>query len=445
MPAPSLRPMTSRSPDHVALPTGAAEARPAAPLPAAFGIEAPVGPLAPRRRHAVHGRRDDNGTTAFLSALIGPGRPSSRPAEKINRRWLRIAVVDALDRWLQLPVNGALIQTERAVARTKAAVLLGAGPVRAGLLDDAVSLARAAQPQLEGFLEQLALPVPATLRRRIRRLVDGVMVLATSVPDADDLCVVAKAGERALHARGDARSVRLRSGAWLEPCSVGDRGGDLLDPRLVPARVLRFSDDPALGEVRRTRAMIGGVAVLEVEVDAIGPHGGCDDSARDRLYARFVTTAAGSPRIHARVLLTYGPARDQRQGEPTRYVFTARLPLEEGVNPDHLSIEIVDAAIDRAPAAPRSVELIEFRRAVILLRHRRLLASCRRLGVLAEAERLRAGCRVSGDQTTMVEELDGAPYAHSAPADRRRSMAAGACAPLVAELAYAYETFAGVD
>jgi hypothetical protein len=345
------------------------------------------------------------GDDGIPAALFGP----DRPADKIGRRRLRIAAVDALDRWLQLPVNDALIQTERAVVRAEAAALLGGGPVRDGLLADALSLARAAQPELEGFLGQLALPVPAALLRGIRRLVDGVVALANNAEDADDLRVVAKVSERVLVARGKAAPRRLRRGTWLEPHPVGRPADGLLDPRLVPARVVRFSDDPALGEVRLTPTEVGGIPVLEVEIAAVGSPGRRDEAAaRDRLYARFVDASAGTPRVHARLLLTY---------EPARCVFTARLPLEEGVDPAQLWVEIVDAAIDRPPAAGRSEELIGIRRAAVLLRRWRLLASCRQLGIVAQPELVRTVRSVSDDRMTP----------------------AGPDAPLVAELAYAYE------
>jgi hypothetical protein len=377
MPAPSLH-MTSQLPNSGDLSAGpgAAEIRLATPLP-----------LTPDQ---------------WLSL---PGRPVA--AEHIGQPELRLAAVDALDRWLQLPVDEALVRAERAVVRAEVADHLASGSRRSALLDDAIALARAAQPGLERFLEQVTLPMPDELLRSVGYLINGVAALAEQAPDADDLRDVAKAGDRVLRSRPAPAPGRQPRVAGIDDEYVGDRTADRLDPRLLPARVVRFSDDPTLGEIRRTKTEISRIPVLQVEVLA-AEHP--DDRPGDRLYARFVDTRTG--RVQARLLLTR-----------SHDVFSASLPVDESVDPDHLRVEIVDTEFDRPPATGGSAdaELIGLRRSAVQLRRRRLLVSYHRLGIVAERELLRAVRSVSGDSAATVEELDGE-----------------AGAPLVAELAYAY-------
>lgn len=452
MPIPSLQPIT-RMPFDLAVSAAsgsdadAGYVQLAARLPLACGIEAIVDPRTPNDRQAVSGLRQ---LPVLVALLANPDRldyQRSGVTEQVGRQLLRVAVADALDRWLQVPVNCALMQTERAVLRAETATLLAGGPLRSALLDDAVALIRAVQSQLEQFLMELALPMPSILRRGIRRLLQGVRNLADQGPDADDLRAVAKLGERVVLSRRQAGSARLGPGAWIESHYVGEPAGGLLDPRLVPARVVRFSDDPTLGEIRLTRVDVEGAPTLRVEVPAVGSHGTCADTAsRDRLYARFLDVSSGPPAVHARLLLTYGPVLGLQPGEPGRYAFTANLPVEDRMTASDFRVEVVDAAFDRPSVDDKSRELIALRRAAVFLRQWRLLASCRRLGTFAEADLLRNAYAVTGDMTATLEELDGGARRLSTSAsDRRRIMTAGAGAPLVAELAYAQELGAGLN
>jgi hypothetical protein len=341
-------------------------------LPLVAGVEAAVDPVAPNEWQSIRG------VTGPLGKIEGSG--------KIGRLWLRMAVIDALDRWLQLPVNGGLLLAERAVARADVAALVDGDPVRAALLGEAEQLIRAARPELEAFLTHLTLPVPAALRRAVVRLMERVVRLAEHAGDLRAVDRIARS-RPARTVRRQARVDALPAGERGLP---GDQAAGLLDPLLLPARVVRFSDDPALGEIHRIRSEINGVPVLMVEVPAVD-HG-------EGLFARFVDASTGA--IHARLLLTCEPGR-----------FTARLPLDDGVDPDRLRVEIVDVAYDRPSGG--SDDLIESRRAAVLLRQGRLLASLRLLGVTAEPE--------------------------AVSADRVRAMTTGAGAPLVAELVYAHE------
>ena len=69
----------------------------------------------------------------MLDGMIRSWGRARSPVAAIDLRaaepWLRVAAVDVLDRWLHLPLNQALVDAERGVARAYAArTLERAGP-----------------------------------------------------------------------------------------------------------------------------------------------------------------------------------------------------------------------------------------------------------------------------------------------------------------------------
>ncbi len=127
--------------------------------------------------------------------------------------WLRVAAVDVLDRWLHLPLNQALVDAERGVARGYAASTLEPGPARNDVLGDALCLARAASRGFVAYLGRLARsphPVPESLRKVLNDLIEGYHALAAELPEPDQqLRSVVKAGRAVLD--------RL-------PAGIGERG-----------------------------------------------------------------------------------------------------------------------------------------------------------------------------------------------------------------------------
>ena len=112
--------------------------------------------------------------------------------------WLRVAAVDGLDRWLHLPLNQALVDAERGVARGYAASTLEPGRARNDVLANALRLARAASWAFVEYLGRLARsphPVPESLRKVLNDLIEGYHALAAELPEPDQqLRSVVKAG-----------------------------------------------------------------------------------------------------------------------------------------------------------------------------------------------------------------------------------------------------------
>jgi len=108
-------------------------------------------------------------------------------------------VVDALDWWLQLPVNQGLLDAERAVVRARAARLLRSAALRRTFVDCALVLARRSADDVCAYLSGLSeKSLPRALVSGLSRLVGGYASLAREVdgPDAV-LAAVRTAWERA--------------------------------------------------------------------------------------------------------------------------------------------------------------------------------------------------------------------------------------------------------
>ena len=112
------------------------------------GVHVNVDLISPCRWSGVSYPASDAGTAPLLRALIGNDVPDGIPTRGLTHRppirlpattappsaapWLRVAVVDALDRWLQVPLAQALVDAERGVARGRAARTLAPGAANRG-------------------------------------------------------------------------------------------------------------------------------------------------------------------------------------------------------------------------------------------------------------------------------------------------------------------------
>lgn len=298
----------------------------------------------------------------------------------VSEQWLRLTAVDALDRWLQAPIEPSLIEAERGLARVEVARRLDDGAARDVMFEDALGLTRSACFGLESYFQRLVGPVPDRLVTGLWHVVHGYELLAEKVSEADDLHSVVSAGRRALDVVA-AKRQRLASSPRT-PRKRGRRPGptwtSAIDPRQLPARVLELSDDPSEGEVHSRRRVVNGVVVLDVEAPAF--HALSDTSThwhvRERLIARFVDRATGD--IRAQQLLTVEP-RATSTGK--RYLFRTLCPLE-GMDPERLRVDIVDAAIDLPPARhDGDPDLLRARRFMLALRDVRTAAACSALGL----------------------------------------------------------------
>lgn len=379
--------------------------------------------------------------------------------------WIRLAVVEALDRWLQLPLDQSLIDAERAVARVRAAARLPDEPDRQLVIGEALGLGRGASAGLVRYLRRLGHrggPVPDRLRSAVDGVVEGYAALSAEVDGPDrSLGDVVRAwstvragagrfrvGPSSDHGR--IRPARRRPARWA--------ASSLIDPRQVRARLLEMSTDPSAGEV--DLSTVPGRAGDAVLVQVPAHRGSIDQDAARRLLVRLVDRRTADPQGQA--LLS--PAR--RRTPTGHIVFEGTVPLY-GSDVADLRADVFDALSEVPPASQDSdAELREVRRATVFLgAWRRLVASAQlpagagsaaaRLAELAERVRPCSGDPdapifalgpavgelrnlAAGGDTALREALRAAGDQRS-PGAGPLSSACGAGHLLLAELASAHE------
>ncbi len=212
------------------------------------GVHVDVDLMAPCRWNGVSYPATDATTAPLLRALVGDDMPDGMPARGSAYRpsirlpatgapssaapWLRVAVVDALDRWLQLPLAQSLVDAERGVARGRAARTLSPGPARAVLTGDALRLTRRASRDFAAFMRRLtrnSTPICDGLSSVLKELVDGYSELTEEVagPDRELKSVVDGWRRLARRARGAGRPL-----AALPPLRVlPGRPHSVIDPQ----------------------------------------------------------------------------------------------------------------------------------------------------------------------------------------------------------------------
>jgi hypothetical protein len=316
---------------------------------------------------------------AGASALI-----SLRAAEP----WLRVAAVDALDRWLYLPLDQVLIDAERAVSRVRAIQKLPAGRARADALVEALRLARAVAWPFADYLDRLAAgdtAVPESLRKVLNDLVDGYKALAAELPEPDqDLQSVVTAGGGGLDRlpTGVDQNLSRANGGADEPCPPGTTvaATSLIDPRQLPARLVHLSAQPAAGEVRVYLERLNGLDAAVVEVPAYGPGKGVlrGGSASDQLALRLIDKLTGRDVDGA--LLTLEDV--DGQAVP---VFRGVLNLPGG-DPGRFRVDVFDGTRDRYAAGDDDPDLLAVRRTTTRLADRRRSVAEARLGLSIEDE-----------------------------------------------------------
>ncbi len=323
------------------------------------GVRAEVDLLRP---DAWCGVTADRGSDALVGAIVGDRRPT----------WLRVAVVDALDRWLHLPLDQTIIDAERGVARGRAAAELTDPAARDAVLADALGLARRASVGVVAYLRSLraaARGVPRRLLDDLACLVEGYVLLAGTVTGVDrDLEAVPRTWKSVLAATsisaaavdgaGPARAAR---GPRTRP-RMPARATSLIDPRRVRARLLGLSREPADAEISLVDEHGDGSAV-RVQVPAYGRR--VDPELARRLVVRLVDRRSAEPRGHALLRVV------RAGGRPC---FEGTVPLRSEAIED-LRADVYDAADETAPAADSDAGLRVSRRATIFLSDwRRLVA-----------------------------------------------------------------------
>ncbi len=355
--------------------------------------------------------------------------------------WLRVAAVDVLDRWLHLPLNQALVDAERGVARGYAASTLEAGRARNEVLADALRLARAASWALVQYLGRLAHsphPVPESLRKVLNDLIEGYHALAAELPEPDQqLRSVVRAGRGVLDrlptgvdenractraAAGCAQRAVLATSLVTDVISM-------IDPRQIPGRILRLSREPTVGEVRMRLTRTNGRDAVVVEAPAYEPgHGNLrGGSASQQLSVRLIDTETSADVEGAVLTLESG-------AEHASPVFRAVVPLPRA-DLNRLRADVYDGTSDEPSASSDAdPDLLSTRKTAVLLATWRQLAAAVRLGEFQTNDITAQVRAVSGDPKATADELAEGSEPVSAAAATRRAMTAGVGDLLVAEV-----------
>jgi hypothetical protein len=372
----------------------------------------------------------------------------------------RLAVIESLDRWLPFPLDQALVDAERGVARARVARVLHEESARRAVRGDALQLARQASGGVVRYLSTARTrrrTVPPGLAAALRKLVEGYDELLSEVDGRADreLAAVGEAW-RALAMRRPANSgplVGLRAPALFRPRRPRV---SLLDPRQVRARVLAQSADPLAGEIVLDDARVLGGPAIRVRVPAY--RCALDQPVVQRLLVRILDTTSAEPRGYAPLAVT-------RRGRRTVY-FEGIVPLR-GKGVGRLRADVFDQISSVPPIADDAdPTLCEARRATVLLGEWRRLLAAARLPVagMEPAHQLRELARVLAPDNDRERPLfSGGPSAADlysiadagdqeilrrargkAGADRGLfDMARGVGRPLVAELAAVRTTRTG--
>jgi hypothetical protein len=329
------------------------------------GVHAEVDLLRPAEWCGVTADRADGISDALVGAVV-------RDRGHSAATWLRVAVVDALDRWLHLPLDQTIVDAERGVARARAAVELTDPAARDAVLADALGLARRASAGVVAYLRSLraaARAVPKRLLDDLACLVEGYVLLAGNVTGVDrDLEAVPRTWKSvlatvstAVASADGADPARVARGPRPRP-RVSARATSLIDPRRVRARLLGLSRDPGDAEISLDDPH-GDGSEVRVQVPAYGRR--VDPELARCVVVRLVDRRSAEPRGHA--LLRVGRVG----GRP---YFEGTLPLR-GSTVDDLRADVYDAADETASSSDSDADLRVTRRATVFLSDwRRLVA-----------------------------------------------------------------------
>lgn len=374
------------------------------------GITVAVDLARPQRWHSVSVSEWNQADPAMLAALIGPGatrrlarlraellssdRQSSEDEVTValapTSPWLRVAVIDALDRWLHLDLDQTLVNAERAVARARAAKTVRPGPLRERFVGEALTAARFAASGLAGKLSSLAdsaSPLPTELYAGLRRLANGYAALRREGIDGPEreLARVARAwaGLKASVPIANRYASDYAAGATSYRLRVESTAGKAIftstvDPRQVPARVVG-----------------GGATATEIRMQTV--HGGREPAVlvtvpafctplppavvMDRLLVRLVDRSSGKVHQSALLNLVTGDEADQLGADAP--VFARVVPLQ-GASPENVRADVFLADSAWAPVCADTDD--------------ELLRSLRSVSVLSEWRSAAAEARLTGDQ-----------------------------------------------
>ena len=330
--------------------------------------------------HALVGRQ----ATKLLSATVGPSPFRSvdvtdQPLDVDTTNsgpWLRVAVIQALDRWLHLPLDQALLHAELGVAMMRAALDL---PRDAELhdttIDEALGWVRRASRGVVRFLHELAGQqrlVPAALHRSLRSIVDGYAGLRAMVSEPDaDLSAVVEAWKdvsgRPTSDNHHDQPIQLHSDHTQKVSSDRtSRVTSLIDPRHVRARVFWLGDEPRSPEIVLSRTRTDGQDAIRIQVPAFRPQ--VDPEVAQRLMARLVNTKSGDTQGFAPLVIREATSTKSKQP-----VFECTMPLHASRLVDFRA-DVFDALFrSRLGVDDDEEALMRVRQAVLSLREGRIL------------------------------------------------------------------------
>jgi hypothetical protein len=308
--------------------------------------------------------------------------------------WLRIALIQALDRWLHLPLEQALIHAEFGVATMHAGLDLPDGAeLRDAKIDEALGWVRRASDSVVRFLREQVHEhwrVPFALHQSLRSLVDGYASLRDLVDEPDaELSAVIDAW-KAISDRptnGSHDIAALSSGHAHAAVSKRVRGNtSLIDPRHVGARVLGMGDQPRSPEIVLSKTRANGQQAVRIQVPAFRRY--VDPEVAQRLMARLVDRKSGDAQGFAPLVI--GAETSTRSKLP---VFECTVPVRAASLVDFRA-DVFDALFrSRLGVDDNEESLMRVRQAVLSLREGRIL--------LAQA----APSVVSGPGRPLVAEL----------------------------------------
>jgi hypothetical protein len=376
-----------------------------------------------------------------LQADVQVGAAQSGP-------WRRLAVIDALDWWLQVPLDQALLDAERAVVRARAARTLRSRALREHRTGQALVLARRSADDLSTYLTELAssaTSLPRALFSGLSRVANGYAGLASQVIGGPDECLdaIAEAWSR-LKLAVPVVGILKRSEPSYQLLPDSSALSSSVDPRQVRARVV--GTDVQAREVQMVESREG--STVRVLVPAFGSR--VPSALADQLMVRLVDRRSGTAHEALRLKLRLG--RDAERLGMRTPVFTQDIPLR-GASVEDVRADVFDPVHETAPAlTDTDDELVRRRRAQFVLGEwRRAMVEIR----LSRQAKTRNGrlARLTGVLNEAVPDADepvflGGPtrseiarYVEAAPGVVHPwfTSTRGAGEPLVAELAAVHQ------
>jgi hypothetical protein len=298
--------------------------------------------------------------------------------------WLRLAAVMMFDRRLYLPLNRSLFDAEVAAAQFAAArTLVADEPVREALIGKALVAARRAAPGVVSYLNDFVASrrqTPAAVNAALATLAQSYAALSSEVRQYD---AALHAVTEAWHGLSSRERTSARGGrAVVPPSTVGSPTGvDRIDPRLVPARVLRLGPTTDTAEIIVEATSNG---ELRVWVAAFRDEPTPGEFAD--LGVRLVDRRTGEVRGYGFL----GQPRE-RPPLPGRY-YGGVVELPDALSASDVRVDLYDLSDSAPPVRLDDAELGRVRRAPLFLANwRALVADVRLWGAKgAPAERVRA-------------------------------------------------------